>query len=43
MEKRIIPISRELAEKEPCGIVGRCADFILAASPLIRTSRQSSR
>lgn len=43
MEKRIIPISRELAEKKPCVIVGRCADFILAASPLIRTSRQSSR
>ena len=32
-------IIRELAEKEPCVIVGRCADFILAASPLIRTSR----
>ena len=43
MEKRIIPISRELAEKESCVIVGRCADFIFAASPLIRTSRQSSR
>ena len=41
MEKRIIPISRELAEKEPCGIVGRCADFILAASPLIRTKRKT--
>ena len=32
-------IIRELAEKESCVIVGRCADFILAASPLIRTSR----
>lgn len=39
MEKRIIPISRELVEKELCVIVGRYADFILAASPLIRTSR----
>lgn len=39
MEKRIIPISRELVEKEPCVIVGRCAGFTLAASPLIRTSR----
>lgn len=29
MEKRIIPISRELAEKEPCVIVGRCADYVL--------------
>ena len=32
-------IIQEPVEKGPCVIVGRCADFILAASPLIRTSR----